>query len=624
MSNIYTKEIQAAQPISVLSSIDVERAKRRRETIAKRKNRRLASLEQKASAYREGTGVSGRIAGRHTHASERKVVRELRAHYRQTPLFNTLPIWEHKNSLKVLFISAADYAFMGYTLAECLKSIGIEAIAVSDRYSPLKPVSEQGRVCKAKELLRLVKETYAIVWMHSLYKEFPSEILKGKKCVAFHGGTRYRRKSKTINDLINPKVHMSLVQTGELLKRGAKNEHWFLPPIDTEGIKSDYTFSNKKKLVIGHFSSHPRNRFTKGTALIESVIDSLKKSEWGDHFIYEGGDKKAHIPLKANLDRMAKCDIYIESLSQIQPSNPNRHDWSIQALEACALGCITITNFFFEKQYKQEYGEHGLLVANAEKDVREILIRLFQMDREELLKLKQKARQWVETQHSYKVVGKKLESLLGLNEKAPSKIKSVKKGIISDLAACKAAFDKAQIPWVIIDGIVLGYVRHNDVIEWDTDVDLAIPYEVSKEGWQKLYAALKEKGLGIKNLQQDFIYGKRNVKLNAWMLHRKGDFYESFPRTTPGIKFVEKAEWYKNIMPVDFLGSVYPMPSNLEDYIVHRYGEDWREARYTHDEWRLEKFGTISSKFLPDVWLKSRCGPEGDLWPRVMKVEDTP
>ena len=62
MSNIYTKERQAAQPISVLSSIDVERAKRRRETIA----------------YREGTGVSGRIAGRHTHASERKVVRDLR------------------------------------------------------------------------------------------------------------------------------------------------------------------------------------------------------------------------------------------------------------------------------------------------------------------------------------------------------------------------------------------------------------------------------------------------------------------------------------------------------------------------------------------------------------------
>jgi len=203
------------------------------------------------------------------------------------------------------------------------------------------------------------------------------------------------------------------------------------------------------------------------------------------------------------------------------------------------------------------------------------------------------------------------------------KVIPAKGRIISDLAACKIAFDKVHIPWVIIDGIVLGYVRHNDVMKWDTDIDLAIPYQISESEWQKLYAALTEVGFGIRNLNQDFVYGKRKIKLNAWMYHRKGDFYESFPRSTPGIKFVEKAEWYKNIMLVDFLGSVYPMPSNLDDYIVCRYGKDWKEARYTHDEWRLEKFGTKSSGFLPNAWLNSRCGPKGDLWPKVMKVEDT-
>ena len=102
------------------------------------------------------------------------------------------------------------------------------------------------------------------------------------------------------------------------------------------------------------------------------------------------------------------------SLSHAQKGNRNRHDWSIQALEACALGCITITNFHFEKRYKKEYGEHGLIVANTAEDLRKVLVNLLQKDREELLELKHKAREWVERLHSYKAVGKRLGSILGL------------------------------------------------------------------------------------------------------------------------------------------------------------------------------------------------------------------
>lgn len=198
----------------------------------------------------------------------------------------------------------------------------------------------------------------------------------------------------------------------------------------------------------------------------------------------------------------------------------------------------------------------------------------------------------------------------------------MKEAIILDLAACKKAFEEARIPWVIIDGIVLGYVRHNDVIPWDTDIDLGIPHEVSKAEWERFHIAFTRVGFGVRNMRQDFIYGRRKVKLNAWIMHRKGDYFESFPHSTPGVKFVEKAEWYEEIQFVDFLGSTYPMPANLEEYIVCRYGKDWKEAKYTHDQWRLEKFGTKSSGFLPKVWLNSRCGPKGDLWPKIMKVGD--
>jgi len=54
-----------------------------------------------------------------------------------------------------------------------------------------------------------------------------------------------------------------------------------------------------------------------------------------------------------------------------------------------------------------------------------------------------------------------------------------KEGIISDLVACKKAFDKINIPWVIIGGIVLGYARYKDIMEWDTDLDVGIFVELS-------------------------------------------------------------------------------------------------------------------------------------------------
>ena len=54
-----------------------------------------------------------------------------------------------------------------------------------------------------------------------------------------------------------------------------------------------------------------------------------------------------------------------------------------------------------------------------------------------------------------------------------------KKNIVADLAACRVAFNRVNIPWVLIDGLVLGYARHKDVVPGDTDVDLAVCKELS-------------------------------------------------------------------------------------------------------------------------------------------------
>lgn len=382
-----------------------ERRQARRRT---RVDRSKAIAEDRRKREEVFNALPGRL-------KKKRYWRKYRGHYEGERLPSSPPpISKHTGSLKVVFVSTTDYAFMGYTLAGCLKSVGVKAVAASGRYSPLRPPSQQGRVYTRRGLEDLIRKTYIVVWMHSVFTRFPPSVISGKKLVVFHGGTRYRSKSDSINTLFNSQVHLSLVQTGELLGRGARNEKWLLPPVDTKYIKPRYGFSNNKKLIIGHFTSHPRRRKVKGSDLIQSTIDSLNRTKWKDYFIFKSVKGKRHISWRDNLRRMGKCDIYIESLSQAEPRNRNRHDWSIQALEACALGCITITNFLFEKKYRKVYGEHGLLVANSGDELRKILISLFRKDRDELLALKRKARKWVEEQHSYEVVGKRLRKLLGV------------------------------------------------------------------------------------------------------------------------------------------------------------------------------------------------------------------
>jgi phosphorylcholine metabolism protein LicD len=82
-----------------------------------------------------------------------------------------------------------------------------------------------------------------------------------------------------------------------------------------------------------------------------------------------------------------------------------------------------------------------------------------------------------------------------------------KLGIVSDLAACKIAFSNVDIPWVIMGGIVLGYARYKDIMDWDTDVDIAIFSEVTDTQWVAVCDSLTKQGYKLSNSpRKDFTY----------------------------------------------------------------------------------------------------------------------
>lgn len=191
--------------------------------------------------------------------------------------------------------------------------------------------------------------------------------------------------------------------------------------------------------------------------------------------------------------------------------------------------------------------------------------------------------------------------------------------LASDLLACKNAFESVGIPWVITDGIVLGYARYKKILEWDTDLDVAVFDEVNQEQWRSIYEALTKEGFKIRSNKSDFVYGGRLTPFNLWFFHKKGNFYEAFPGTTKGRKFVEKRIWYDKIQMVDFLGSQYPMPNDINNYLDYHYGTDWRtHIVKNHQLWFETKRGKPEDK-----GLVGRSSKIGDLWPKILKVSDT-
>lgn len=191
--------------------------------------------------------------------------------------------------------------------------------------------------------------------------------------------------------------------------------------------------------------------------------------------------------------------------------------------------------------------------------------------------------------------------------------------IASDLLACKKSFDDVGIPWVIMGGIVLGYARYKKIMEWDTDVDVAIFSEITNVQWQAVCTSLRKHGFNIGNVRKDFLCCRRETSFNLDLYHKDGNFYNSFPTTTPGLKFVEKGKWFDEIQMVDFLGDKYPMPNHLEEFVVAHYGADWKtNIIKDHEKYFINKRGGRDQA----LWLTSRSSKHGDLWPKIMKTTD--
>ena len=152
---------------------------------------------------------------------------------------------------------------------------------------------------------------------------------------------------------------------------------------------------NSKKIKIVH---SPTNRKYKGTELILSVIEKIKKEKEIEFILLENIARNDVLEIKS------ECDICIDQVG----GSMGGTGYGKAGIETLAMGIPTITNM--TKDYKEWLPENPFVVANTEDELYEKLNELIS---EENLRddFGIRGKSWVQKYHSYESVNKRLYEL---------------------------------------------------------------------------------------------------------------------------------------------------------------------------------------------------------------------
>lgn len=214
---------------------------------------------------------------------------------------------------------------------------------------------------------------------------------QGKKIVCCYFGSDLR-----IRGLIKEMDEISdLNLTSEFDHLSLKKDlHYLFYPYNVSELPAKKERMNNRIKIV----HSPTNRKYKGTDLIISVIEKIKKERDVEFLLLE------NIPRQNLLDIKSECDICIDQVGGTMGGT----GYGKAGLETLAMSIPTITNM--TKDYADWLPENPFVVANNFDELFEVLIKL--IDNENLrIDLGKKGIEWVNKYHSFESVDKELKRL---------------------------------------------------------------------------------------------------------------------------------------------------------------------------------------------------------------------
>lgn len=214
---------------------------------------------------------------------------------------------------------------------------------------------------------------------------------EGKKIVCCYYGSdlRIRGLIKELDDISDLNItseydHLSL----------KPNLHYLFYPYDPSELPKENTVENENITIV----HSPTNRQYKGTELIISVIEQIKKEKKINFILMENEQRTKVLKVKN------ASDICIDQVG----GKMGGTGYGKAGLETLAMGIPTITNM--TEEYANRLPENPFLIANNSNELYHRLIELIE-SKDLRNELGNKGKEWVKKYHGYVNVNRKLKEL---------------------------------------------------------------------------------------------------------------------------------------------------------------------------------------------------------------------
>ena len=152
---------------------------------------------------------------------------------------------------------------------------------------------------------------------------------------------------------------------------------------------------------------------------------------------------------------------------------------------------------------------------------------------------------------------------------------------LSNLKDLDSIFRKHGSPCWIQDGTLLGYYRDKNFIYHDLETDMGMKY---KDLSIEILNDAKEMGfeyyfIGYIDECGQVVFKRNNIKTDVFLFYEKENYIYHSAYTTPEPENHKRIDYHYekfNLKEVNFLGHYFLAPSNELDFILTKYGDNWR------------------------------------------------